>query len=526
MRTPSMRWQDESTVAGASTWLVSLEAKKLPQYKVQTARRLFSSSQCLSTDDVELTHKRYPVQRGAYGSITSEDLDFFRSIVGESCVLTSDLESYNTDWLRMVRGESSVVLRPHSTEEVSALLQHCNQRRLAVCPQGGNTSLVGASVPVFDEVVISMALMSKIESVDLLSGAVVCQAGCVLEAVDKHLEQHGLMMPLDLGAKGSCHVGGNVATNAGGLRLLRYGSLQGSVLGLEAVTADGSVLDCMSTLRKDNTGYHLKHLLIGSEGTLGIITKVAIQCPVRPQAISLAMLSLNSFSTALVVASHAKSMLGEILSSCEFIDESAMECVVNNLNLKCPVSAAPCYVLLETSGSRAEHDQAKLEAFLELCMQQDGVMDGTLATEPSRMNKMWELRERIAEALLLEGYVFKQDISLPLAEFYSLVEQTKAHLGDRVTRCCGYGHLGDGNLHLNVSVPSYDQEVASMLEPWLYERVAAARGSISAEHGLGFKKRNHIHFSKHQSAVSLMKQIKLLMDPNRILNPYKVLPDE
>ncbi|XP_018022427.1 D-2-hydroxyglutarate dehydrogenase, mitochondrial [Hyalella azteca] len=389
----------------------------------------------------------------------------------------------------------------------------------------GNTGLVGGSVPVFDEVVISTSLMSNIESVDELSGVVVCQAGCVLETIDQHLEQFGFMMPLDLGAKGSCHIGGNVATNAGGLRLLRYGSLQGSVLGLEAVTADGTVLDCMSSLRKDNTGYHIKNLLIGSEGTLGIITKVAILCPVRPQAISLALLSLDSFSTALATACRAKSMLGEILSSCEFIDASSMECVTKNLNLVCPVAAANCYLLLETSGSNGEHDQAKLEAFLERSMEESGVQDGTLASEPSRMSKIWQLRERLAEALLLEGYVFKQDISLPLTEYYALVEKTRLHLGNKVSRCCGYGHLGDGNLHLNITVPHYSHEVARMLEPWLWEQVAACRGSISAEHGLGFKKRNDIHFSKAASAVALMQQIKKLMDPKAILNPYKCIPD-
>ncbi len=198
--------------------------------------------------------------------------------------------------MRSVRGQSSLVLSPSSTSEASEILSYCNDRRLAVCPQGGNTGLVGGSVPVFDEVIVSTARMNRIESVDPNSSVAVVQSGVVLEQLDTHLRsEHGLMVPLDLGAKGSCHVGGNVSTNAGGLRLVRYGNLHGSVLGVEAVLADGTVLDCLSSLKKDNTGYGLKHLFIGSEGTLGLVTRVAIQCPPKPAAVNVAFLGLQSF---------------------------------------------------------------------------------------------------------------------------------------------------------------------------------------------------------------------------------------
>lgn len=183
-----------------------------------------------------------------------------------------------------------MVLKPKSTDEVSAILRHCNERRLAVCPQGGNTGLVGGSVPVFDEVVLSTQLMNRIESIDELSGVLECQSGCVLETLEAAVGERGLCMPLDLGAKGSCNIGGNVSTNAGGLRLVRYGNLHGSVLGVEAVKADGTVLDLMSRFKKDNTGYHLKHMFIGSEGTLGVITKVAMFCPTSSRAVSVAFL--------------------------------------------------------------------------------------------------------------------------------------------------------------------------------------------------------------------------------------------
>lgn len=191
-----------------------------------------------------------------------------------------------------VRGYSQVLLKPRTTAEVSAILKYCNARKLAVCPQGGNTGLVGGSVPVFDEIILSTQLMNEIEHVDDVSGVLVCQAGCVLERLEERAAEHGLVMPIDLGAKGTCHIGGNVSTNAGGLRLLRYGNLHGNILGVEAVKADGTILDLMSNFKKDNTGYHLKHLFIGSEGTLGVVTKVAIACPTASKAINVAFVGM------------------------------------------------------------------------------------------------------------------------------------------------------------------------------------------------------------------------------------------
>lgn len=235
---------------------------------------------------------RYPVKRGNFATITDADVKHFESLLGTNRVITdaSDIQPNNVDFLRAVRGFSQVLLKPKTTEEVSAILQHCNARKLAVCPQGGNTGLVGGSVPVFDEIVLSTQLMDKIEHINDVSGILTCQSGCILEKLEEQVSEKGLCMPLDLGAKGSCHIGGNVSTNAGGLRLLRYGNLHGSVLGVEAVKADGTVLDLLSDFKKDNTGYHLKHLFIGSEGTLGVVTKVSIACPTASKAVNVAFL--------------------------------------------------------------------------------------------------------------------------------------------------------------------------------------------------------------------------------------------
>jgi len=477
---------------------------------------------------VMLTSERYPkLSRGNFALLEEDDLKEFESILDEGRVVTdeSELAWNNTDWIKTVRGNSRCLLKPRNTEEVSKIVKHCAGRSIAICPQGGNTGLVGGGVPVFDEVIISTQLMNKIEKIDTSSGVAVCQSGVILEQLDKRLADHGMMVPLDLGAKGSCHIGGNVSTNAGGLRLLRYGSLHGSVLGVEAVIASGEVVDCMSNMKKDNTGYDLKQLFVGSEGTLGLVTKVSIACPTRPSSINLALIALPDYDSVVKTLLECKGRLNEILSSCELIDSDSMECVTKNLGLTCPLEPSNFYMLLETSGSNSCHDEEKLNLFLEHMMGEGVVTDGTVATAPSKQGEIWQLRERLAEALMKDGYNYKYDISLPLSAFYESKLALEKRLGNKVTRVVGYGHIGDGNMHLNVTTPEYNQEVMDLIEPYLYEFTSRHHGSISAEHGLGFKKRNCIHYSKSDSAVRIMKQIKTVFDPKGIMNPYKVLPD-
>lgn len=489
---------------------------------------------CSST--VELTSVRYPEEkRGNYARLESDDIGHFKHILDENRVLTQpeEIDGYNTDWLRTVRGQSQLVLKPKTTEEVSKIIGHCVKRRLAVCPQGGNTGLVGGSVPVFDEVVVSTALMNNIEGFDELSGVVQVQAGVVLEKLDSYLHERGHMAPLDLGAKGSCHIGGNVATNAGGIRLLRYGSIHANVLGLEVVLptlsedddSRAQVLDCMTPgMKKDNTGYHLKHVFIGAEGTLGLVTRVALACPAKPNSVHLAFLGLESFEKVLDTFKQAKSALGEIISSCEFMDSQSLECVTQQLKLALPIEQKPFYMMIETSGSHSAHDEEKLHDFLEDLLSKGTVADGLVAASPSHQQQLWPLRERIAEALLKDGYCYKYDISLPLDVFYNSVLVMRERLGQDIVRCVGYGHLGDGNMHLNMTSRKYDAKVMGKIEPFLYEWTRQHKGSISAEHGLGFKKKNFIHFSNSDTAVQSMRQLKQVFDPCGIMNPYKVLP--
>ncbi|PHH62150.1 hypothetical protein CDD81_7524 [Ophiocordyceps australis] len=510
-------------------------APRRPRSFVTTAPRLLAGTR---PRDAALTAKTYPdIKRDErFAQLTEEHVKHFETLLGREGIIeaASDVEPFNEDWMHKYRGQSGLVLRPKSTEQVSAIMKYCNEKRLAVVPQGGNTGLVGGSVPVFDEIVVSLSRLNKIDSFDAVSGSLVLEAGCILEVADQYLAQRGYIFPLDLGAKGSCQVGGNVATNAGGLRLLRYGSLHGSVLGLEAVLPDGTVMDDMCTLRKNNTGYDVKQLLIGSEGTIGIITKIAIQCPQRSPAVNVAFLGLESYAKAQRAFCEAKGQLSEILSAFELMDGTSQKLVKSAGQGKPPLEAEyPFYCLIETSGSNADHDYEKLEKFLQHVMGQDVVMDGVVAQDATQAKALWAWREGIPESIGHWGGVYKYDVSVPLADMYTLVEDVKARVqkaglmgeGDShpVVDVVGYGHMGDSNLHLNVAVRRYDKEVERVLEPYVYEWIEQKKGSISAEHGLGLAKKKYTRYSRSPSMLGLMRQVKKLFDPNGIMNPYKYI---
>lgn len=483
----------------------------------------------------KLTAETYPsIKRDArFARLTGDHVAFFKDLLGaDSAVIDgvsadaeADIEPFNEDWMHKYRGQCRLVLKPGSTDEVSKTLKYCNDNMLAVVPQGGNTGLVGGSVPVFDEIVINMSRMNQIHSFDEVSGSLVLDAGCVLEVADQHLAQKGYIFPLDLGAKGSCHVGGNVATNAGGLRLLRYGSLHGSVLGMEAVLPDGTIVDDLCTLRKNNTGYDLKQLFIGAEGTIGIITKLCIACPQRPTAVNVAFFGLESFEKAQLAFREAKTQLSEILSAFELMDSDSQQLVqrVRQIENKPLEGDHPFYCLIETSGSNGDHDYEKLEKFLEDVMTKEIISDGVVAQDETQLKALWGWREGIPECLGHWGGVYKYDVSIPLAEMYDLVVDIKARMHEAglvgetdshpAVGVVGYGHMGDSNLHLNVPVRRYDAQVEKVLEPYIYEWIAKRSGSISAEHGLGLAKKDYIGYSRNDTMVGLMKQIKDLYDP-------------
>ncbi|KAK8115076.1 uncharacterized protein PG998_000372 [Apiospora kogelbergensis] len=494
----------------------------------------------------KFTSDAYPeIKRDArFAEITADHVAYFRELLGKETALidgvtgevaADDMEPYNGDWMRKYRGHCKLVLKPGSTQEVSKILKYCNDNMLAVVPQGGNTGLVGGSVPVFDEIVLNTSRMNQIRSFDDVSGILVADAGVVLEVADQFLAEKGYIFPLDLGAKGSCHIGGNVATNAGGLRLLRYGSLHGTVLGIEAVLPDGTIVDDLGKLRKNNTGYDLKQLFIGGEGTIGMITAVSIQCPQRSHAVNVAFLAGESYEKIQQVFREAKSQLGEILSAFELMDLKSQQLVQKVRNSNSPLEGEhPFYCLIETSGSNSEHDSEKLEKFLEDVMTKEIVTDGVLAQDETQLRSLWSQREGIPECLGHWGGVYKYDLSIPLEDLYKLVEDVREKIdaaglrGDTddfpVVDVVGYGHMGDSNLHLNVAVRRYDKRVEQVLEPFVYEWIAKVSGSISAEHGLGLAKKNYIGYSRSETMVALMKQIKNLYDPvsNSLLRPVQM----
>ncbi|PLW26706.1 hypothetical protein PCASD_20758 [Puccinia coronata f. sp. avenae] len=495
--------------------------------------------------------------RPDHKTLAVEDVDQFRRILESrpGAVISSleddrqrtdpsDLEAFNVDWMGKYRGHSKVVLKPKTTQEISQIVSYCVKNRLAICPQGGNTGLVGGSVPVFDEIILNLSALNKIRNFDQTSGIISVDAGCILQTVDDFLKEKGFIFPLDLGAKGSCQVGGNIATNAGGLRLLRYGSLHGSVLGLEVVLPDkeGTILSSgMKTgLRKDNTGYDLKQLFIGSEGTLGVITGATILTPPRPAAVNVALVPVRDYATIQRVFVLARQKLGEILSAFEFFDRKAFDLVLKHTQQKDPFTSSQdsnqFYVLIETSGSNKQHDDMKLEHLIESLMESEIISDGILSQDESQLQSIWSFRELIPESVAKHGSTYKYDLSVPLPVMYSIVEETRERFiqhgllapdgseGDLLRAVVGYGHIGDGNLHLNVIAKQWDAKIEEVLEPWIYEKIASHGGSISAEHGLGLMKSPYLGFSQAPTNIQVMKSIKSLFDPLNLLNPNKFLP--
>ena len=490
-----------------------------------------------------------------YHRPTETDIQYFKQIIGEHYVYTDTdtLQTASTDWLKQYVGKASVVLRPNTTEQISLIMKYCYEKYIPVVPQGGNTGLVGGGVPLDYEVVLKLDRLNTILSVDAVSGGIIVQSGCILQNVDTFIqEKYNLTIPLDLGSKGSCQIGGNVSTNAGGLRLLRYGSLHGSVLGLEIVLPNGTILNTLTTLRKDNVGFDIKQLFIGSEGTLGIITAVAIQAVPRPSSINVAMFGVDTFQNCLELFKNAKKFLGEILSAVEFVDKEAMNItlrvlfpdsiptLIPNTNNKYkwnnhifPLETLyPYHVVIETAGSSISHDQDKLQKFLEYVLSENIVSNGVVAADIQQAKHLWRLREDVSVAITKRGHVFKYDISFNHNNMYDIVPIMKDRLSkkwlEKGVIPVGYGHLGDGNLHLNISTPDRQQlylsELEKDIEPYIFDYIIQNQGSISAEHGMGQAKSNWLTKAKSKDIVNLMYMLKQNLDPRGILNPGKVLP--
>jgi FAD/FMN-containing dehydrogenase len=457
----------------------------------------------------------------------------FRAIVGDKYALTdaADIAPYVTEERDLFHGRSPLVLRPGSTAEVSAICKLASEYRIALVPQGGNTGLVGGQTPHYGEVVISMRRMDKIRDIDTASNTMTCEAGVVLQIAQQKAAEVDRLFPLSLGAEGSCTIGGNLSTNAGGTAALAYGVAREMALGLEVVLADGRILNLLSKLKKDNTGYDLRNLFIGAEGTLGFITAATLKLFPKPRAIETAFVGLQSPAEALKLLTLSQGLAGGSLTSFELLADIAVDFSVRHgIDVRNPMEGKhPWYVLMELSSSR-DDARAALEAILEKGLDDDILDDAVIAASLSQRQAFWKLRDEMSAAQKPEGGSIKHDISVPVAAVPAFITEANAAVVKLIpgSRPVPFGHLGDGNLHYNVSQP-IGGNAADFLARWhdvnavVFAIVMRMGGSISAEHGIGVLKRDELPDVKDKVAIELMRGIKAMLDPLGIMNPGKVL---
>ena len=464
-------------------------------------------------------------------------LDRLRAIVGPSGHIDdpADMEPYVAEWRGRYRGVTPLVLRPASTQELSDLMRACAEAGVPVVPQGGNTGLVGGSIPSADnsEVLISLSRMNKIREMDPLNYTVTVEAGCVLQTLQQAAADVDRLFPLSLGAEGTCQIGGNISANAGGTMTLRYGNTRDLVLGLEVVLPDGQIWNGMRRLRKNNTGYDLKHLFIGAEGTLGFITAAVLKLFPRPKQVETGFLAVRDPDAAIELLASLRSASGDSLSAFELMPRIALDFALKHVaGTIDPLSEPfPWYVLLELStGTGGDAFRETIEAALGEAMEAGLVQDATLASSEAQAKQLWFIREAIVEAQKYEGGSIKHDISIPVSCVGSFIAQATEAVERTIpgARPVPFGHVGDGNIHFNVNQP-VDADTEAYLAQWdklnevVHDIVLSMDGSISAEHGIGTFKREELQRVKSPVELDLMRRIKATLDPQGLMNPGKVL---
>ena len=469
-------------------------------------------------------------------------LDALRATVGEPHVLTNaDAAPYLTDWRERYRGQALAIVRPGSTDAVAAVVRLCADAGIPIVPQGGNTGLCGGGTP--DDsgraIVLSLTRLNRIRGLDLDNDTMDVEAGCVLQTVQEAARDAGRLFPLSLASEGSCTIGGNLATNAGGTQVLRYGTMRQLTLGLEVVTARGDIWHGLRGLRKDNTGYDIRDLYIGSEGTLGIITAATLKLYPLPVARCTALLALASIDDAITMLARARHGFGASLTAFEVMAGNCLVDVVRCFpQQQLPFAGAsatlPWYALLELSDSESEtHARERFETVLAKAMESGCVKDAVIAQSTAQSHALWHLRESIPLAEKAAGKSIKHDVSIPVSRMAVFVHDTNRALQQAFPgiRHVIFGHLGDGNLHYNVARGDHWTEVdllarGDAVSELVHDRVQAMGGSISAEHGVGQLKRDALARYKDPVELALMRSLKQTLDPRNIMNPGKVLPSE
>ena len=468
--------------------------------------------------------------------MTTALLNVLREQIGAANVLCEgDLSAYELDWRRRWHGKSLAVVRPGSTAEVAVVVQACAAQRVAIVPQGGNTGLVGGGVPDASgtQVLLSLQRMNRVRDIDTANLTMSVDAGCVLQVAQQAANGAGLLLPLSLAAEGSCTIGGNLATNAGGTQVLRWGNARDLCLGLEVVTAQGEIWHGLSGLRKDNTGYDLRDLFIGSEGTLGIITAATLKLAPLPAARTTALAECASLQACVDLLARAQTRLGAGLTGFEVMGRFALDLVARHFPaLPQPLPTAPWTVLLEQSDVESlEAATSRFESLLGDAIEAGTVQDAVVASSIAQAQALWHLRESIPLAQAQEGLNIKHDISLPVSRIPAFVAATDALLTQHFPgiRLVNFGHLGDGNLHYNVQAPEgLDAAVflatnEHAVNTLVFDALQPHEGSFSAEHGIGALKRDELAARKSPVALQMMRSIKAALDPLGLMNPGRVL---
>ena len=455
-------------------------------------------------------------------------IDDITAIVGANGVLTgADVSARPASWIRPDPCQAKAVVRPQTTEELAAVMRLCHAAKQVVVPVGGATGLVDGALADEDDIVLSLERMTAIEELDETGCTITVQAGVALQTVQERAAESDLLFPVDFGARGSAQIGGAIATNAGGNSVIRYGMMREQILGLEAVLADGTVVSSMNRLLKNNAGYDLKQLFIGTEGTLGIVTRAVLRLRPALRSQNTAFVAIDDYANVPVLLKHLGSTLGGTLSAFEVLWQDFYDTVVVNTDRHAaPVEAGhPWYVLIEARGGEQDEDEARFQRALEVALEQELIVDAAFASGAKQRDAMWAIRDDVEGIAEMLWPIMAFDISLPIAAAADYTAKVSGRLKERWPdsfRGTTFGHLGDNNVHFILTIGSMEPKELRGVMEIVYEELKPYEGSISAEHGIGLEKRPFLSVSRNEAELALMKTLKQTLDPQGVLNPGKV----
>ena len=448
------------------------------------------------------------------------------AIVGTKGILTGDDVANRKAGIWIDEGiKAKAIVRPKNTEELSKVLKICNEKKQPVVPHGGLTGLAEGAITLEGQIAISTERLNEIESIDTVGRTITLGAGVQLEKAQNKAEENNLMLAVDLGARGSCTIGGNISTNAGGNMVVKYGMTRDSVLGLEAVLADGRIVTSLNEMLKNNSGYDLKQLFIGTEGTLGFVTRAVLRLREKPKSTNTALLAVNSFTQVTQFLKHIDSGLGGNLSAFEVMWEDFYKQVTTEPALNSPPLSQgfPYYVLVESTGSNQQKDSEHFEELLEEALNLEIIEDAVVSKSDSDRSNLWAIRDDV-EQHYQDGPVKMFDVSMPILSMEKYISDVHEKFSEnwKTYKCVVFGHLADGNLHVVSGVGSDDDESIRKMESCIYDPLKSIGGAVSAEHGIGLEKKDYLGISRTEIEIDIMRTLKKSLDPNNILNPGKV----